>query len=233
MGVDLSNYEDDVCDAARLKQQESGTSDQGERSGVTAGKNMDGFVNLVEKVVHSNGLPNAQIHLQCRVLTLPGYFRPTKRWDMLVTYRSHLVTALEFKSQVGPSFGNNVNNRTEEALGTSVDFWKAFREGGFGDSPAPFTGWMIFVEDVLGSRSPVKDKSPHFLIFPEFQGASYADRYNILCRKLVQEQLYTAASVLVSPRTAADSGDHIELSEFIGFRRFVRQLSGHVAAEAG
>jgi len=94
MGINLSSYEDDVRsavrafwstrDAARLKQQESGTSDQGERAGVTAGKNMDGFVDLVKRVVRENGLPDAEIHLQRRVLTLPGFFRPTKLWDMLV-----------------------------------------------------------------------------------------------------------------------------------------------------
>lgn len=88
------------------------------------------------------------------------------------------MAAVEFKSQVGPSFGNNFNNRTEEALGTAVDFWKVFREGGFGDSPAPFAGWMIFVEDAPQSRSLARDKSPHFPVFPEFQGVSYADRYN-------------------------------------------------------
>ena len=34
-------------DLARQKQIESGKADQGERSGVTAGKNMDGFLALV------------------------------------------------------------------------------------------------------------------------------------------------------------------------------------------
>jgi type II restriction enzyme len=242
MGIDLSGYETDVReavklfwerrDAARTKQQGGGRADQGERSGVTAGKNMDGFVELVEKVVRTNGLPDAKVHLQRRVLTLPGYFRPTKLWDMLVTHRGHLVAAIEFKSQVGPSFGNNFNNRTEEALGTAVDFWKVFREGGFGESPAPFAGWMILVEDAPRSRSPVRDLSPHYPVFPEFEGASYADRYNILCRKLVQEKLYTSASVLLSPRSAADTGDYEELSEFTGFKRFISQLAGHVAAES-
>lgn len=98
-------------------------------------------------------------------------------------------------------------------------------------TPTPFVT-PTPVEDAPGSRSPVKDRSPHFPIFSEFPDASYADRYNTLSRKLVQEKLYTAASVLVSPRTAAQSGDYEELSEFTGFRRFVTQLAGHVAAEA-
>ena len=44
------------------------------------------------------------------MLTLPGYFRPTKLWDLLVTYKGQLIAAIELKSHVGPSFGNNFNN---------------------------------------------------------------------------------------------------------------------------
>ena len=79
---------------------------------------------------------------------------------------------------------------------------------------------------------PVRDVSPHYSVFQEFEGASYADRYNILCRKLVQEQLYTVASVLLSPRSAAGSGEYAELSELTGLRTFVTELAGHIAAEA-
>jgi hypothetical protein len=78
----------------------------------------------------------------------------------------------------------------------------------------------------------VKDNSPHFPMFPEFKDASYAQRYNILCRKLIQEQLYTVASILTSPRGAVDSGEYIELSDMTGLRTFVSELAGHVAAEA-
>ncbi len=69
-------------------------------------------------------------------------------------------------------------------------------------------------------------------MFPEFERASYADRYNILCRKLVQEQLYTSASVIVSSRSDADTGEYSELSEMTGLKTFVTELAGHVAAEA-
>jgi hypothetical protein len=63
---------------------------------------------------------------------LPGFFRPTKDWDMLVVHEGHLIAAVEFKSQRGPSFGNNFNNRTEEAIGNATDLWTAFREGAYG-----------------------------------------------------------------------------------------------------
>ena len=242
MSLDLADYQNKATEAvkafwgnreaARRKQIESGKADQGERAGVTGGKNMDGFLALIKDVVQLNGLDEAEICLQRRVLTLPGFFRPTKLWDMLVINEGTLVAAIELKSQVGPSFGNNFNNRAEEAIGTGVDLWKAYREEAFGKIPRPFVGWMILVEDSAGSRSPIRDSSPHFSVLAEFAGASYADRYNILCQKLVQEQLYTSASLLLSPRTSVDTGAYFELSEMTGLKTFVTTLAGHIAAEA-
>lgn len=243
MGIDLVDYERKACEAvkafwgnreaARQKQIESGKADQGERAGVTAGKNMDGFITLVGNIVRANGLAHASIMLERSVLTLPGFFRPIKLWDMLVVQGGELVAALEFKSQVGPSFGNNFNNRTEEAIGTAHDLWTAYREGAFGrEAPKPFVGWLMLLEDAPKSRSPVADRSPHFEVFPEFEGASYADRYNILCRKLVQEQLYSAAATLLSPRIAANSGKYTELAELTSLKSFITCLAGHIAATA-
>lgn len=242
MAIDLADFEAKTRQAiqefwgkrqqARQKQAEAGKADQGERAGVTAGKNMDGFIALVTDIVRANGLDQADIHLKRRVVTLPGYFRPTKQWDVVVINGGRLIAALEFKSQVGPSFGNNFNNRTEEAIGSAQDLWTAYREGAFGEQSRPFVGWMILLEDAEGSRSPVNDVSPHFPIFPEFEGASYADRYNILCRKLIQEQLYSAASVLLSKRSEGNSGASTQLSELTSLRTFVTELAGHVAAEA-
>jgi len=123
---------------------------------------MDGFLALIKDLVQLNGLEGAEIHLQRRALTLPGFFRPTKLWDILVINEERLVAAIELKSQVGPSFGNNFNNRAEEAIGTGIDLWKAYREEAFGPIPRPFVGWLILVEDCTGSRSPVRDRSPHF-----------------------------------------------------------------------
>lgn len=242
MAIDLCNYDKQAHEAimafwgnrekARQKQIEAGTADQGERAGVTAGKNMDGFIALVIALVKANGLAHASIHQQRSLLTLPGYFRPTKLWDLLVLHQGRLIAAVELKSQVGPSFGNNFNNRTEEAIGTAHDFWTAYREGAFGKQPRPFMGWLMLVEDAPESRSPVRDKSPHFPVFPEFQGASYLKRYDILCQRLVQEQLYTTASIITSPRAAVNSGEYFDLSDMTSLKTFVASLAGHVASEA-
>jgi Restriction endonuclease XhoI len=240
--IDLADYERKAREAvqafwgnremARQKQIEAGNVDAGERAGVTAGKNMDGFVALVIDLVHANGLGHAAICRNRALLTLPGYFRPTKLWDLLVLNEGRLVAALEFKSQVGPSFGNNFNNRTEEAIGTAHDLWTAYREGAFGKHPRPFIGWMMMVEDAPASRRPVTDRSPHFPVFKEFQGASYLRRYNLLCQRLMQENLYTATSVIASPRSAATDGAYADLDEMTSLKTFVTSFAGHIAAEA-
>jgi len=242
VSIDLVNYEEKAREAvqafwgnrekARQKQIESGSADQGERAGVTAGKNMDGFIALIIELVKANGLGQADIHRQRAVVTLPGFFRPTKLWDLLVINESRLIAAIELKSQAAPSFGNNFNNRTEEAIGTAHDFWTAYREEAFGKQPRPFVGWLMMVEDAPGSRRAVRDRSPHFPVFPEFQGASYLKRYDILCQRLVQEQLYTTASIIASPRTAAQTGAYEDLSDMTSLKTFVTSLAGHVAAEA-
>lgn len=242
MSLDLADYERQAREAtmafwgnrekARQKQIESGGTDQGERAGVTAGKNMDGFVALIIELVKANGLGHAQLHQTSAVVTLPGYFRPTKKWDLLVINERRLVAAVELKSQVGPSFGNNFNNRTEEAIGTAHDFWTAYREGSLGNQPKPFVGWLMMVEDEPKSRAPVRDSSPHYPVFPEFRGASYLKRYDLLCERLVKENLYTAAALMASPRSASATGEFCELSELTSLKTFVTTLAGHIAAEA-
>lgn len=242
MALDLVDYEQKAREAvkafwgnreaARLKQIGSGKADQGERAGVTAGKNMDGFLALVLDLIRANGLAQAEIHQNRAMLTLPGYFRPTKLWDLLVLYKGELIAAIELKSHVGPSFSNNFNNRTEEAIGMAHDLWTAFREEAFGKQPRPFVGWLMMVEDAPGSRRPVRDSSPHFAVFEEFKGASYLRRYDLLCQRLVQEQLYTAATVIAAERSAVDSGAYSQLSPMTGIKSFVTAFAGHIAAEA-
>ena len=242
MALDLGNYEQKAREAvkafwgnrqaARQKQIASGKADQGERAGVTAGKNMDGFLALVLDIIKANGMAHAEIHQNRAMLTLPGYFRPTKLWDILVIYKGELIAAVELKSQVGPSFGNNFNNRSEEAIGTAHDLWTAFREDAFGKQPRPFVGWVMMVEDAPESRKPVRDSSPHFPVFDEFKGASYLKRYDLLCQRLVKEQLYTTATLIAAERSAVDTGNFTELSSMTGLRTFVSALAGHIAAGA-
>jgi hypothetical protein len=216
---------------ARQKKRRAGRIDQGQRGSTTHGKNMEGFVTLIMDLVKANGLSEATIHRKKSLVSLPGFFRPTKQWDLVIVDNGRLVAALELKSQVG-SFGNNGNNRIEEAIGSAHDFRVAFQEGAFGDHPRPFLGWMILVEDAPKSRRPVKHVSRHFEVFPEFQGASYLKRYELLCQRLEKDLLYTAACVMASPKTARRTGAYCDLSSVTSFRNFITALAGRIAIEA-
>jgi len=189
---------------------------------------MDGFSKLVQTVLVKNDLPEASIFTQNR-LELPGYFRPTKRWDMLVVHQGHLIAAIEFKSQKGPSFGNNFNNRTEEALGSALDLWTAYREGAFGkDKPRPWLGWVMLLEQCSASMKPVSVKEPHFKAFAEFDESSYARRYEILLQRLMLEKQYDSAALLLATEKGGPKGVYSEPAPDLTIKRLLAGLAGHV-----
>jgi hypothetical protein len=90
----------------------------------------------------------------------------------------------------------------------------------------------MLVEEAPGSCRPIRDSSPHFPLLAEFQRASYLDRYNILCRKLVQERLYSSAAVMATPRSATETGAYRDLSDLTSLKTFITEFAGHIATEA-
>ena len=75
---------------------------------------MGGLEVLVSDILCEAGLKKVDVRTRT-ALELPGYFRATKKWDLIVVSDGALVLAMEFKSQAGKSIGNYVNNRSEEA----------------------------------------------------------------------------------------------------------------------
>lgn len=238
----MSNYNLPLMEAiknfwsTRDRQSESqgattGLRDTGARSAVTGGKQMNGFVSIVRKLLIEAGLPDAAIFSESR-LELPGYFRAEKKWDLVVVVDGILLAAFEFKSQVGPSFGNNFNNRTEEALGSATDLWTAFREGAFQASQRPWLGYLMLLEECPGSTKPVSVRQPHFPVFPVFQNASYVRRYELLLTHMMRERLYDSACFLLSERTSVLTGDFREISADLGFTQFSTSFLGKAIAFA-
>ena len=204
-----------------------GRRDQGARAAVTGGKQMSGFEELVRRLLEENEVPGDCVFLG-KKLELPGYFGPTKMWDLLIVHRQRLLAAVEFKSQVGPSFGNNFNNRVEEAIGSATDIWKAYRENAFSETPKPWLGYMFMLEDCPGSTAPVSVREPHFPVFPVFKDASYAQRYEELCRRLIRERLYNRAAFLMSKKDDLDGTSLREPSRELAVLPFVRELAFYV-----
>lgn len=239
MNLELNNIEKSVSDAVTRfwrtretqshKQKTSGRSDQGARSAVTGGAQMDGFIELLTTLICETGIKKANVSYK-RAIELPGYFRPEKQWDLLVVKDNQLIIAVEAKSQTGPSFGNNFNNRTEEAMGSALDLWTAYREGAFNKTVRPWLGYLFLLEDCAKSNSPVRVKEPHFEVFAEFKNASYCKRYEIFCQKLVRERHYSATCFMTSSQKTGMKGVYKEPAEALTFPTFVKSLVSHVRA---
>jgi hypothetical protein len=215
---------------AKKQGKKTGSRDAGARTAVTGGRQMDGFVSLVRDFLNKNGLPKAHVFCEKRI-ELPGWYRPEKKWDLLIVADRQLLAGIEFKSQVG-SFGNNYNNRTEEAIGSAADIWAAYREGAFKPSARPWLGYMMLLEEAPGSMHPVRAQEPHFRVFPEFKNSSYARRYEILLTKLVRERLYDSACLLLSNAKRGAKGDYTEPSAELSFENFFSSLLARAISTA-
>lgn len=210
--------------------QTTGKRDTGNRPAVTAGKHLDGFVQLVGSVLEEAGLSKLDIHTRKRDVVLPGFFRPTKEWDLAVLHNRRLLAIVEFKSQVG-SFGNNFNNRVEEALGNATDLHTAYREGAFAPSQAPWLGYLMLLQQAPASTAPVRVRESHFPVLQAWQtNPSYAKRYELFCQRLVRERLYDAACFLLSEEERGRDGWYVEPAAELTFQYFAASLRGRVAA---
>lgn len=212
----------------KSRQTLEGKSGQGARSAVTGGAQMSKIIGLLTELMLEAGAKSEEI-FQNKALELPGFFRPTKEWDLLVIRDQQLIAAIEAKSQVGPSFGNNFNNRTEEAMGSALDLWTAFREGAFNSTIRPWLGYLFLLEDCPRSTRPVRTREPHFPVLREFKNASYAKRYELFCRKLVRERHYSAATFLMSSRTGGLKGEYTETARDLAFHIFVKSLAAQIS----
>jgi hypothetical protein len=198
-------------------------TDAGTRSEVTGGKHLDGFRDLICDLIRQAGFSETELRFKSRI-ELPGYYRPTKRWDVVVIRKNRLCAAIELKSQNG-SFGNNVQSRTEEAIGNSVDIWRAFKEKLIGPFP-PWVGYFFLLGDNPGSTRPVRLPVSEFEPDRIFTNTSYADRYRILCERMVLERNYNSAALILSP--PGERGKYSEPAKELGVAPFLKSLFGHL-----
>jgi hypothetical protein len=216
-----------VRKSQKNKQAKSGVHDMGSRGAVTGGAQMDAFADLVSNAIIETGIPSTSIFKKTAV-ELPGYYRPEKKWDLIVVHNGVLGAVIELKSQMGPSFGNNFNNRTEEAIGSATDIWVAFREKRFGEHMfRPWLGYLFLLEDCEASTSPVSVREPHFEVDEVFKDASYKKRYGIFCERLILERVYDASCFL----TAQFSDNDIRVdtpNPHLSFKHFISSLKGQM-----
>jgi Restriction endonuclease XhoI len=197
----------------------------GTAGAVRGGKHFDVIAALLAKFFLEAGYPPESIRVsKSQGLELPGYYRPQKQWDLVVIHREVLVAAFELKALGGPSYGNNYNNRVEEALGSAVDLRRAALADLY-PQEKPWLGYFFIMQDDAGSRRPVRIAQRALPTDELWHGTSYQDRFGIFCERLVAEQLYDAVCYFAS---SAEDPKPIELVESLNWRHFSAAINARL-----
>lgn len=186
-----------IRDKQASDQEFRGVRDAGSRGSVTGGQHLNALEKLVRTVLIDAGVDPSAIH-RGRAARVPGYYRELKNWDLVVLEQGAIVAVIELKSQVG-SFGNNLNNRLEEAIGQVVDFWHAV-DRDLLPGLRPWFGYLMIVEDSVNSSKPVRTQSHLVPPDPAFRDKSYVDRYSIAFERLHAERLLDSVAFAISKR---------------------------------
>lgn len=212
----------------------AGTSAGATSGAVRAGKHMAPFEGLIRQVVADAGVevddaPGGTVYL-------PGFYRETKSWDVVLQYKGHALAIVEAKSQ-GSSLANNFNNRVEEAIGQAADVWKSHERRLLVSGLRPWVGYLMIVEETEKTIEPKNLLSGKAVprgmkVDPVFDGQSYAERYATAFQRLDRERMLDATCVAVTsgPRNYSYPND------WLSFNGFAAQLWGrckHVLAILG
>ncbi|WP_030170283.1 PaeR7I family type II restriction endonuclease [Spirillospora albida] len=169
-----------------VKSQAGGNAQEGSRSAVTGGAHLDGLNRLVLDEIEATGAAGLEIRTH-RKATLPGFYRPTKAWDLLVLQQGSPVLVVEYKSMNG-SEGRNLNNRADEIFGMAEDLRQAELNGLL---PKNLRRAYVFVMGLTPeSLSPRKSPTAFGGADPLFAGRSYFERAAIMCQRMRDSGLF-------------------------------------------
>ncbi|OMF90428.1 PaeR7I family type II restriction endonuclease [Paenibacillus sp. FSL R7-0337] len=206
--------------------------------GVRGGKTMDGFAVMLQDVLLRCGVAGTEIIIGKKA-KLPSFYRLSKDWDMVVIQNRpdgppRLLCVLEFKSMKG-SVGKNLNNRVEEAVGSSSDIWKAFEKGAFGVT-RPFLGYIYVmsedIELVTGNTERKGLLFPPLEAFTKFERtnkpANYEERAELFMKHMAQELLYDKCAFIIADPD--DIGSYRQPNPDLTIELLVKTMVGHVQA---
>lgn len=168
------------------------------RSGGTQSATHDkAFLKLIADELEQLGWPgHVAQSFGDKEAVVAGHFRVAKSWD--IGCRDSDGTpriCVEFKSQVD-SYGNNGNNRYEEALGSGLDLRARHGRG-------TVLGFVFVICDEPASRSVNRARLPD--LDPVFVGTLHVDRRRVFSERIVEyklngDSLYDAAALLLVRR---------------------------------
>ncbi|ASR36703.1 type II site-specific deoxyribonuclease [Prauserella marina] len=232
MTVTRQDFEDAVAAYWGAKQTQNELSKIKDKVGagtagsVRGGRHFDSIAALIAKFFLEAGYPAEDIRVsKGQRLELPGYYRPQKQWDLVVAHENTLVAAFELKALGGPSFGNNYNNRVEEALGSAVDLRRAVLEKLF-PGEKPWLGYFFIMEDGPGSRAPVRIEKGAFPVEDIWHGSSYQKRFSVFCERLMEERIYDSICYVTSSAAAPTP---VEPLESLDWRHFSASINSRIS----
>jgi len=198
---------------------------EGSAKSVRGGGHLNPVANLLARFFTDAGYPKESIAAKGKKTVLPAFFRPNKAWDLVVIHREVLVAAIELKALGGPSYGNNYNNRVEEALGNAVDLSHANRVRLTGQE-RPWLGYFFLLDDSPDARLPREPRTnPLLPTAPEWPVLSYRDRFSITGRRLVEEGIYDAVCYVSA---SADQPKPVEPEPLLDWRHFSAALEARI-----
>jgi hypothetical protein len=194
-------------------------------------RRVEGFHTLVHQLLADNGLPEARVHTRPG-LELPGFFMPTRTWDLVVMQEGRLVAAIGIRGRAAQSVENDFVTLGEEALCTGKEMDTLSRRQAFGPGLRPWFGWLVLLEDspALWRTAPM---DPTLLqVLPEHRNSSQAERCERLVRELERHRLFDSCALLLCDEEPNQSGDYREPARELGLKRFLGHLASHAGAFA-
>lgn len=169
----------------------------GRSTGTQSARHEKAFLKLI--AAELDGLGWASLISQSfgdRSTVVAGHFRVAKSWDIVCRDAAGIPRiCVEFKSQVD-SYGNNENNRYEEALGSGLDV--RAKHGA-----ETVLGFVLVICDEPATRAITRPRLPD--LDPAFANSSHIDRRTVFSERIVEyklngESLYDAAALLLVRR---------------------------------
>lgn len=185
-----------VRDAQARKQDSSGRKDQGARGSVTGGAQMDGFIDLLTETARLAGAKPESIicgpHSE-----LPGFFRPTIAWDVVIYQNQQVLCAFKIATYPGSIGAVEYDRLVENTLTSAYELWHAYSISTLNYDIKPWLGYLL----VAGSDGP-ECRESETVATPAAQAAGQCagskHRGELLCRGLLRDQLYDGTAFLLT-----------------------------------
>ena len=63
--------------------------------------------------------------------------------------------------------------------------------------------------------------------YPRIQGISYLERYDLLCKRLVLKNIYTATALVIANESQAETGQYRDFTPQTSINTFLTKLENH------